>query len=72
MTRGIIFPSSDELRKKLPPGHSVVAIRLEDGSLELYDDPKNTTHSHGQHLLECNKAGAKVLYGEQVAVISSL
>ena len=69
MKRGDVFDSLAAVKYSLG-GLAVVAVEQRDGSLEVYDDPKDpNVLRHHRHLC-CNLAGAAMLYGDKAIAVN--
>lgn len=65
------FKTIGDIARILPSGFDVVVIKKPDG-FELYDDPKNPNFPSELNHLTCNLEGARVLYGDQAFLFSSV
>jgi len=67
----ILFRTIEEVAKILPSGFDVVIIKKPNG-FELYDNPRNPRLPFDLNYLLCNLEGARVRYGNQAFLFSSV
>lgn len=69
---GKIFPGPDDVRKALVQSHgigySVVAVTTEKG-VKIYGDPQQHNHPFGEDVLDSNLKGARIMYGQERALL---
>ena len=65
------FRTIEDIAKILPSGFDVVIVRKHSG-FELYDDPRNPNFPFESNYLRCNLEGARVRYGNQAFLFSSV